>query len=78
MGTLSNDLRTLSHEAYVYLYPLVMMDLTRRQATNVEAGVRPGSGRPTRSITCGPSRPLTSGPWSAPTSTRSTRTCGST
>ncbi|MBD7952218.1 MULTISPECIES: DUF1254 domain-containing protein [Oerskovia] len=46
MGTLSNDLRTLSHEAYVYLYPLVTMDLSRRQATNVAAGVRPGFGPP--------------------------------
>ena len=46
MGTLSNDLRTLSQEAYVYLYPLVTMDLSRRQATNVEAGKRPGFGPP--------------------------------
>ncbi|MET4226310.1 DUF1254 domain-containing protein [Oerskovia enterophila] len=46
MGKLSNDLRTLSHEAYLYLYPLVTMDLTRRQGTNVEAGVRPGFGPP--------------------------------
>jgi len=30
--------------AYVYLYPLVMMDITRRQATNIEAGKRFGRG----------------------------------
>jgi hypothetical protein len=46
VSTLSNDLRTLSHEAYVYLYPLVLMDLTRRQMTNAEAGARPAFGPP--------------------------------
>ena len=46
MSTLSTDLRTLSYEAYIYLYPLVIMGVTRRQATNVPAGERPGSGPP--------------------------------
>ncbi len=31
-------------EAYTYLYPLVMMDVTRRQAVNVEAGKAFGRG----------------------------------
>ena len=30
--------------AYIYMYPLVTMDLTRQQATNIEAGKRPGRG----------------------------------
>lgn len=30
--------------AYVYLYPLVTMDITRRQATNIEAGKKFGRG----------------------------------
>lgn len=44
MSILSRDLRTLSREAYVYLYPLVTMEISRRQATNLEPGVRPGFG----------------------------------
>jgi hypothetical protein len=37
-------MRELGVEAYVYLYPLVLMELTRRQMTNVPAGSRPGFG----------------------------------
>ena len=44
MSTLSSDLRTLSYEAYVYLYPLVTMDITRLQGLNVEANAKPGYG----------------------------------
>ncbi len=48
MGTLSDDLRTLSREAFIYFYPLVMMDVTRLQAVNSPAGSRPGAGPPNR------------------------------
>ncbi|CAN5489549.1 DUF1254 domain-containing protein [soil metagenome] len=48
MGTLSDDLRTLSYEAFVYFYPIVTMDVTRRQAVNSPAGTTPGSGPPNR------------------------------
>jgi hypothetical protein len=42
MSILDSDPRTLSREAYTYLYPLVTMELTRRQATNLPAGQKPG------------------------------------
>lgn len=48
MSTLSDDLRTLSSEAFVYFYPLVTMDVTRRQAVNSPIGSTPGSGPPNR------------------------------
>ncbi len=44
MSTLASDLRTLGHEAYVYLYPLVTMDVTREQMTNLPADARPSFG----------------------------------
>jgi hypothetical protein len=46
MSTLSDDVRTLAAEAYIYLYPLVTMEATRRQLINGEAGSRPGAGPP--------------------------------
>jgi hypothetical protein len=44
MSILDSDVRTLSREAYVFLYPLVSMEMSRRQGTNVPAGERPGFG----------------------------------
>ncbi|RMI30931.1 DUF1254 domain-containing protein [Nocardia stercoris] len=38
MGKLSDDLTTLSREAYIYLYPLVTMHVTRAQQVNAPAG----------------------------------------
>ncbi len=38
------DPHELGVEAYLYLYPLVSMELTRRQMTNIEAGRMPGRG----------------------------------
>ncbi|WP_324783429.1 DUF1254 domain-containing protein [Streptomyces sp. H51] len=46
MSMLSADPRTLAREAYTYLYPLVMMDVTRRQGTSPPAAQRPGYGPP--------------------------------
>ena len=40
MSTLSSDLGTLSREAFIYLYPLVTMEVTRRQAVSLPAGAR--------------------------------------
>lgn len=36
--------RAIAIEAYTYLYPLVTMEVTRRQMTNLPAGKRPGFG----------------------------------
>lgn len=44
MSTLHDDLRTLSYEAYVYFYPLLTMDVTRRQLTGAPADTKPGFG----------------------------------
>lgn len=47
MSTLSDDLETLSAEAYVYLYPLVTMEISRRQQTSPQAD-RPAFGSANR------------------------------
>jgi len=38
----ADQARAIGIEAYVYLYPLVTMETTRRQMTNLSAGARPG------------------------------------
>ena len=43
-GVEYEGVRQIAVEAYVYLYPLVMMDVTRRQMTNTEGGERVGFG----------------------------------
>ena len=46
MSILASDLRTVSHEAYIYLYPLVTMEVTRQQLANIPPGTREGFGPP--------------------------------
>jgi hypothetical protein len=38
---MDDELRSIGVEGYVYLYPLVTMEVTRRQMTN-RAGTKPG------------------------------------
>jgi hypothetical protein len=42
--TLAQDAAEIAQEAYIYFYPLVTMDVSRRQLTNIEAGKMPGRG----------------------------------
>ncbi len=44
--TSSEEARAIGLEAYVYLYPLVMMETTRRQMTNVAGRRGTGHGMP--------------------------------
>lgn len=43
-GMSEDELLSTAVDAYVYLYPLVTMDVTRRQMTNVAGGEKPGFG----------------------------------
>jgi hypothetical protein len=40
----TEELNAIAQEAYIYLYPLVTMDVSRRQFTNIESGKMPGRG----------------------------------
>lgn len=72
------ETRDVGINAYIYLYPLVTMDLTRKQAINIEPGKRPGFG-PMNTFSHIRQFPLpTSGPWCGRTSTRCTPPPGST
>jgi hypothetical protein len=39
-----DEAQAIAADAYVYFYPLVTMDVTRRQMTNLESGKKPGFG----------------------------------
>jgi hypothetical protein len=44
MAITEQEAQAIAVDAYVYLYPLVTMDVTRRQFTNIEAGKEIGKG----------------------------------
>ena len=43
-STSTDEAQAIAQEAYVYLYPLVLMDLTRKQLTNTDPKVNPFAG----------------------------------
>jgi hypothetical protein len=43
-ATINQEAYDIGFDAYIYFYPLVTMEVTRRQMTNVEAGTVEGSG----------------------------------
>src|SRR5262245_42830838 len=45
-GITEQEAHAIGVDAYLYFYPLVSVDLTRRVATNVESGKVPGFGPP--------------------------------
>jgi hypothetical protein len=42
--TSPEEAEAIAHEAYIYLYPLVMMDVTRKVTTNYKPGEKQGFG----------------------------------
>jgi hypothetical protein len=42
--SLKREMRAIGVEAYFYVYPLVTMEITRRQTTNLPSGTKPGFG----------------------------------
>jgi len=55
-GITDQEARAIGVEAYLYFYPLVTMDITRRQITNVEPGKEFGKG-PMNSFVSAPEYP---------------------
>jgi hypothetical protein len=43
-GITEQEAHAIGVDAYIYFYPLISMDLTRKQSTNIEPGKEPGKG----------------------------------
>ena len=51
-----SELKAIAQEAYIYLYPLITMEITRQQGTNIEPGKMLLRG-PMNTFTHGPTFP---------------------
>jgi hypothetical protein len=44
VGLTAEEAQSIAQEAYIYFYPLVIMDVTRKHFSNIEAGKKFGRG----------------------------------
>jgi hypothetical protein len=74
----ADEAHAIPVEAYVYFYPLVTMDVTRKQLTNIEPGKEFGKGPMNMFVSMPEYPPAISRALSGRTSTRCIRVVGST
>ena len=48
-STSAEEAQAIAQEAYIYLYPLILMDITRKQLINLDPKTSPLGGRAMRS-----------------------------